>query len=316
MARARVRGGAPRRRRALAASAVGARRAAANPTLRALLLVDLAERRSEQGDVDAALEALDRAIAQGGEATFTAVLAQERLARAHALPEVEARALETQGELIARAIADSASGDAHGVPSYRRVPAQIAEVSLRAAAIHRKRGDAERCATLLDRALAEASSEPLLLHARMELADAVADSSTASRLAEAQLALGVDGEAGAALWLRLADSALRENERDKALAAVEKALAMAPASAVARALHQNLRADGEAAAYASAHESLSEQFEQDSAKASSYFDGRLPVGAQGEGRIRRQGSAQPSRHVRRLTADCGARGAHVGRASG
>ncbi|MFZ5894285.1 MAG: tetratricopeptide repeat protein [Myxococcota bacterium] len=243
-----------------------------NSTLRALLLIDLAEQRAQQGELDGAFEALERAVAQGGEATYLALLAQERLARENGLQEAEARALETQGELMLRAIAEPSAGDGYGIPQFRRVPAQVAEVWLRAALLHRTRGDAERSASLLDRALAEAPNEPLLLHARLELADAVADTSTAARLAEAELALGVDGEAGACLWLRLADAAMRDGETDKAVNAVEKALGLAPASVVARALDLGLRARGEASSYASALESLGEQFEQDAAKANSYLD--------------------------------------------
>ena len=240
-------------------------------TLRALLQLDLAEQRAAAGDVDGAVEILDQAAAQGGRASFIALQALERLGRDHGELDVQARALEAQGEIIVRAMSDASAGDELGVPLFRREPAQAAEVWLRAALLHRKRGDAERSATLLDRALSHAPSEALLLHARLELAEAVADTSTAARLAEAELALGVDGEAGACLWLRLADAAVRDGQREQALAAVGKALALAPGSVVARALDLNLRATGEAAAYANALESLGEQFEHDDAKANAYL---------------------------------------------
>jgi tetratricopeptide (TPR) repeat protein len=242
-----------------------------NRTLRALLYIDLAELRAEEGELDAAFEALDRAASDGGEACFLSLLCLERLAHVHSQLDVEARALEQQGELIARAILEPDAAEAQGVPRFRREPAQVAEIFLRAALLHRKRGDAERSATLLDRALGHTPNEPLLLHARLELAEAVADTATVARLAEAELALGVDGEAGAALWLRLADAAARDNEREKALAAVEKALALAPASVPARALSLDLRSRGEPSSYATALESLSEQFEQDTAKANAYL---------------------------------------------
>lgn len=258
--------------RELTARALSSRAALTrDKTLRALLHIDLAEQRAEDGELDGAFEVLDRAVADGGEATFMALLCLERLARAHAQLDVEARALEQQGEFIARAILEPESGDEHGIPKYRRAPEHVAELWLRAASLHRKRGDAERSAVLLDRALAHTPNEPLLLHARLELAEAVADTTTAARLAEAELALGVDGEAGACLWLRIADAAARAGERGKALEAVEKALSFSPSSVPARALDLDFRAQGEASSYATAFESLSEQFELDTAKADAYL---------------------------------------------
>ncbi len=242
-----------------------------NATLRGLLLIDVAERRAEQGNVDSAFDALDRAIAQGGEATFLALLAQERLAAAHELHDAHARALETQGELALRAVSDGRVGDAHGIPQHRRSLAFVGDCWLRAADIQRGRADLTRAAALLDRAIQEVRNEPLLVHARLEIAEAAGDHEATARLAALELEQGIEGEAGAALWLCIARAADANGDRARALEAVEKALALAPRSVTARALELEWRASGDPARFATAIESLTEQLEHEPAKANAYL---------------------------------------------
>lgn len=241
-------------------------------TLRGLLLIDLAERRAEQGGVEGALDALERAVTQGGEATFLALLAQERLAHGHDRPDVEAKALETQGELLLRAIADPNSGNAHGIPHHRRIRGVVADAWLRAAEIHQRRGDPARAMSVLERAISEVPGEPALLHAHLLLAEAVIDTETTARLAKSELELGVKGEPGAALWLRVAEVALGQGEKGAALEAVEQALTLFPGCAPARALQlELLSSQNESARLATAFEAVSEQLESESAKAGFYL---------------------------------------------
>ncbi len=245
---------------------------AGSGTLRALLLIEVAEQRARDGLLESALDALDRAVSQGGEATFQALRAQERLAHEYGQPDVEAKSLETQAELVLRALNDGKSGDAQGVPRALRTQEGVASLWLRAAELRRAEGDSARAETLLDRALTQLPTEPSVLSARLALADAANDAAAAARLARQALDCGIAGELGAALWLRIAEAAGAESDRLGALHAVEQALALAPACAPARALLLDLMSDlPEAARLAASLEATAEQFQQESAKANAYL---------------------------------------------
>ncbi|HET9960473.1 MAG TPA: tetratricopeptide repeat protein, partial [Polyangiaceae bacterium] len=243
-----------------------------DPTLRGLLLADIAEGRAAQGELDGAFEALDRAIGQGGEATFLAMLAEERIAREHGRADVEAKVLEMQGELVLMAITDAQAGDTYGVPRHKRHPGAVGDAWLRAAELYRRQGDTAKTTTLLERAISELASEPSILHARLCLAEASSDRATAARLARAELEHGMTGEVGASLWLRVAEAAAAEEQIPDALEALGKALSLAPGSIEARALYLDLlAARGEPGQLAAALEATAEQLELDSAKANYYL---------------------------------------------
>lgn len=245
---------------------------AQDPTWRALLLLDLADLRAERDDIDRAFETIDQAIAQGGEATFLALLTSGRLGRRFDRPDMEAKSLETQGELILRALTEPLDGDALGVPKKSRSRASVADAWLRASELHRERGDASQATNLLDRALIEVPGNVLLIHARLALAENAGDTATAARLAQVELDLGVDGELGAALWLRVAEAAAAEGDGGAALSAVEKAIGLAPGCVPALALQLDLlAAQGDAPRLATALEATADQLESDSAKANFYL---------------------------------------------
>jgi len=261
-------GDAALRDRALAARAD----LSSSGALRALLSIELAEQRAREGSLDAALDSLDRAVAEGGEATFLALLAQERLGREQGQPQVEAKALERQAELCLRGLADAVSADTQGVPRARSSKEAAVGLWLRAAELYRAEGETARATALLDRALSELPNEPAVLAARLALADALGDTAGAARLARQGLECGIDGDMGAALWLRIAEASGAENDRIAALVAVEKALILAPACAPARALLLDLMSEmPEASRLADSLEATAEQFQDEGAKANAYI---------------------------------------------
>lgn len=242
-----------------------------DPTWRALLLLDLADLHSER-DGARASETLDQAVSQGGEATFQALQASERLGRRLERADVEAKALETQGELILRALTEPLDGDALGVPRKYRSRSRVADLWLRAAELYKSNGDITQATTLLDRALNELPEDVVVVHERLALAEAAGDTVAAARLARLELDRGVTGELGAALWLRVAEAAAAESDGSAALQAVEKALALAPGCVPARALELDLlAAQSDAPRLAAALEATADQLESEAAKANFYL---------------------------------------------
>lgn len=259
--------------RALMERALAKRAELANdPAWRTLLLLGLADLRAELDQVDEALEALEAALREEGETSFHALLSAERLAQTLCRPELEARVLTRQGESILRAIAQPDVGDAQGALRTRRTPAHVVDVWLRAAELHRAAGEVELATALVDRALAALPDEPLVLAARLRLADSEGDVARASELARTELARGVDGDLGAALWLRVADAAAAASDRDGALTAVQRALELQPRSVPARAMELGLLAtDADPARLATAFEATAEHLASDTAKADLYL---------------------------------------------
>ncbi|MEB2322679.1 MAG: tetratricopeptide repeat protein [Sorangiineae bacterium] len=239
-----------------------------HPSWRALLLIDAASLELAAGDVEAALGALDGALEQKSDATFFALMALEELGRREERHEVLARSLEAQATLVLRAADDAATGDALGVPHHRRNAGYAADAWLRAADAHRAMGDVERAVSLLDQALERLPGEPALLHARLGVADAAGDITTAARVARIGLDQGVTGSAAAALWLRIAEAAAAEGQGPVALEAVGKALVEDHGSIQASALQLDWLAGGQdPQALASALETAAAEFPSDEAKA-------------------------------------------------
>ncbi|MBI3203586.1 MAG: hypothetical protein HYZ29_18755 [Myxococcales bacterium] len=215
------------------------------PVWRSLLLISSAELALADGDTEGALERIEVAIQQKGEATFSALAALETVGRRAERFDVVARALEAQAALLSRGASDPDTADALGVPRHARTSAHAADAWLRAADAHRRRGEVGDAAALLDQALARVENEPALTHARLITAEVTGDTKKSSELAKVALAAGAKGGVAAALWLRVAEAAASEGDRASALEAVRHALVEDPACIPARVLELDLLDAGE-----------------------------------------------------------------------
>jgi tetratricopeptide (TPR) repeat protein len=241
------------------------------PEWRALLLADLAELRFDRGEHTGAFAALDEAVELRTRASFAVLVLTEQLAHKSEHPEHEARALEAQAAMIVESLSDPLRGDELGIPHSRRNAPSAADVWLRASDAHRRRGDVGAATALLDRALEQLPGDPLLSHARLAAAEVSGDIATMAKLARAELEAGAEGEVGAALWLRVAESAAAEGDGAGALKAVGKALENDPSSVPAQALELDLLAStGNGQGLAGALEATAERLATDRAKAD-YF---------------------------------------------
>jgi Tfp pilus assembly protein PilF len=256
------------RDRALAARA----RLAQDPLWKQLLLIDLGELRSAGGETVSAREALEEAVGLGGSATFEALEALAQFARLNGAPDVEERALEALADAIALSLSNPGSADKVGVPRYKRAPAQAAYAWLLAADRKRARGDLAGATTLVDQALELLPNEPVVVRARLHLAEVAGDTATAARLAKSELARGVKGDLAAALQLRIAEAAAAEGDPAGARSAIEQALAADPSSIPARALYLDILGSGsDPQALAAALEGTAEHLPSDDAKARHYL---------------------------------------------
>ncbi|MDB4995064.1 MAG: Exonuclease SbcC, partial [Myxococcaceae bacterium] len=281
--------------------ALGERAArSADPTWRGLLLIDLARMAAGGGDLKKAFELLEEARALEGGATYLAAVATERLAQTigdqtdpdtvKARADAYAAALEAQAELILGATSDPARGDALGVPRSVRAKAFMADVWLRAADVRRLAGEIGKAATVLDRALAIASSDseqrrsialPAITVARMRVAELMGDTQLAAKLAASLLEHEQDGGVAASLAMRVAEQAASEGDASAALAALQKAVAKDPSCLPARALQLDLLADGgDHGAFASQLEAFAELLPTDEAKGRAFLLAAYVWGAQ------------------------------------
>ena len=256
------------RDRALAARA----RLAQDPLWKQLLLIDLGELRSAGGESVTARQALEEAVGLGSSATFEALEALALFARSNGSPDVEERALEALADAIALSLSNPEAADKVGVPRFKRSPAQAAYAWLLAADRRRARGDLAGATALLDQALEMLPSEPVLVRARLHLAEVAGDTGMAARLANAELARGMKGDLAAALLLRVAEAAAADGDQAGARTAIEQALAAAPSSIPARALYLDILGGGaDPQALAAALEGTAEHLPSDEAKARHYL---------------------------------------------
>ena len=256
------------RDRALAARA----RLAQDPLWKQLLLIDLGGLRSAGGETVTARQALEEAVGLGGSATFEALEALAEFGKANGAPDVEERALEALADAIALSLSNPEAADKVGVPRYKRSRAQAAYAWLLAADRKRARGDLPGAVTLLDQALELLPSEPVVVRARLHLAEVAGDTATAARLSRAELHRGVKGDLAAALQLRIAEAAAAEGDPAGARSAIEQALAADPSSIPARALYLDILGSGaDPQALAAALESTAELLPSDDAKAQHYL---------------------------------------------
>lgn len=195
------------------------------PALRGILLVELARAQERQGDVDGAVETLREALRVGGDERPRVLRALEDLGRKHGRAPELALALEAWGTLAA---ADEATReDALGA-------------FVEAARVRLDRlGDGEGARNTVERALTLAPDEPALRRLHMLASEAMSDLATAADDARALWALV--GEAPvAAFLLREAEAAQARGDVAAARSALDRALEAEPASAVLRAMHDDL----------------------------------------------------------------------------
>jgi hypothetical protein len=264
---------------------------ASQPTWRALLLVDRARLAAAAGDIDAAIGLLGEARAVGSEATWTAILELERIARDYpGLPDsdearvragVHAGALDTQAELLDEAAHVPGRGDALGIPHWVREPARRVDAWLRAAEARRLIGDLSRAGEILDRALTLVGALPpdevelavaAVTSARIRVAEQTGDTALAATLAARRLEREKNGGLAAAFAMRVAEHAAAEGEATKALEALARAIASDPGCLPARALQLDALADGpDKGAFAAQLESFAEHLATDEARGRAFL---------------------------------------------
>jgi tetratricopeptide (TPR) repeat protein len=264
---------------------------AADPTWRALLLLDCARTAEAVGEVDAALKLLAEARSTESEATWTATALLEQVLRDHpggegseearSRADLHAAALEDVASLVQDAVVDAARGDALGVPQWVRHPARVVDAWVRAADARRSAGQLDRAAATLDRALALVASlegedarlaEAVVSNARIRIAEQTGDTGLAASLAERRLAREGDGGLAAALAMRVAEQAAAEGNAARALEALSRAVASDPGCLPARALQLDLLADsGDPSAFAVELEAYADHLATDDARGRSFL---------------------------------------------
>ncbi|WP_170229410.1 tetratricopeptide repeat protein [Polyangium fumosum] len=234
-------GDLPGRMRAIEARA----ELASDPTWKAYLFIELAELSAKAGDAQRAYDLIDAAAALDGQGQFRSQVTLEAISAREDNPTALARALEGQAQLIEEALEDEARGDASGVPRFARRAEYAADAWLRAAELKRRAGDQEGWVKLLARAAEQLPQSSVIARSRLASLEANGDAKGAADLARAELARGAPGPAAAALWLRIAEAAMLDNDRDGALEALRSALEADPASIMARALELDLLSDAQ-----------------------------------------------------------------------
>lgn len=229
------------RRRALAARAD----LATDPAWRALLFLDVARLHAESGEIETAIAALERTLEGKTEATFSALLELERIGRTSGREDLVLRALESQADLVSRAV-DAKEGDkeAEGVPLHRRTAAHAAEARLRAAEIHRRRGDTDKATALFERVVADLPDDSAAAGARLRAAELAGDTMTAAAMARTEIDRGARGAVAASLFMRVAEAAASTGDATAALGALRSALAEDPKCIPARSLELDLLSGG------------------------------------------------------------------------
>jgi len=259
---------------------------AGDPTWRALLLLDLGRLAAASSEVDRALSLFDDARSLESAASFTAARAAARLIRSEpGAPGSDegkqrmrsyASTLEAQAELIRKARADEAVGDALGVPLWARDTTHMVDAWLRAAEGHRLAGEISVAAAVLDRALQELGGaatdsagivETALVNERIRVAEHMGDTALAAELSQKRIANEQDKGVAAALAMRVAEHAASQGDAARSLDALSLAVSKDPACIPARALQLDLLADGaDSGAFARELEAFASHFESKEAR--------------------------------------------------
>ncbi len=229
--------------RAARARALAARAGlASDGTVQATLLMALAELRVALGAPEVAAALLEQAVGLEGRARYLARLAQERIAVRTSDEQGAASALEGQAELITACLAAPDFAAATGVPRPLRTPAHAAAAWLRAADARRRLGDEAGAADSLAAARERMPDSPLVARLHIAGCDAVGDAEGAVACARAQVAVGVSGAVGAAMWVRIAIAEEALGDAEAAIAAYTRALELDPRSVVAETRRLSLLA--------------------------------------------------------------------------
>ncbi len=218
---------------------------ATDSTWKAYLFIELAELAAKSGDSQRAYDLIDSAAALDGKGRFRSQQALESIAAKDGNTQALSRALEGQAELIEEAISEPENGDSSGVPRWARRPENAADAWLRCAEIKRRAGDHDGWVKLLSRAAEQLPQSSVIARSRLASLETMGDAKGAAALAKSELDRGAAGPGAAALWLRIAEAAMLENDRDGALAALRSALEADSASIMARALELDLLSDAQ-----------------------------------------------------------------------
>lgn len=217
---------------------------ALDPTWKALLYIDLAGLAADAGDASRAYELLDAASALDGRGRYAARKALAAIATRFESAADLARALESQGDLVADAIESSEQGDATGVPRSERTAAHAADAWLRAASVRaRVDGPAEALA-LVERAAALLPGSAALARMRLAALESAGDTPRAVALARELATSSPPSKGSAALWLRVAVASRAAHDVGAAEGELARALEADPTSLPARALRMELLGDG------------------------------------------------------------------------
>ncbi|MCC7542125.1 MAG: hypothetical protein IT379_38255 [Deltaproteobacteria bacterium] len=236
-------------------------RLATDPSLRSVLLAEVAVERESEGDVDGAAAAL-REAAVALPCRWRMLSALERLAARHERAQEQAETLEAMAT-FAEARSSSSTTMSEGGPGEgidapaepEECPGVAVDLLRRAALLRGLRLERPNDAVeLYDRALAHRPGDVLLLREQMmmvELAGDLARSAGIARTLLDQLEQSADGPSAAALRMRLAEAHVASGD----LAAARKELALAlesdPASLSVRAFLEDMLLDaGDVAATA------------------------------------------------------------------
>ena len=237
-----------------------------------LLLKDLAALQVAGGQLVDALSSLKAAIDQASPVTFYALRALESVGRQIQDFSVVVRALDAQAQLIMRALRDPKQAESLGVPRHRLNQVEASACWLWASDYALREGDAGEAARMIDQALEVLPNAPLLLQAKLSIADRAGDTEGAATAARMQLEGLSNGKLAAGLWLRIAEFAADRGDGDAALEAVEQALNADPQCIPAQALKLDLLSGREhSEALASALEEIAELVGSDEAKSHLYL---------------------------------------------
>lgn len=228
------------------------------PALRAALAVDLAAALSEDGQVDAALDAL-AATAELGVERQRLLEMMERIAVRHQRPEWLVRALEGQSQLAAEAAragatetGASADSEEEGADAPTDTdtsqPDGVARARVEAAALAfeaaRLRSgvldDAQGALAGLTNAMTLAPNDPLLRYEHLLANERAGNAAGAADDARELLETGIEGALAASLWFRIAEAARAAGDEAGQHAALESAVAADPSAVTARVALRDL----------------------------------------------------------------------------
>lgn len=201
-----------------------------DPTLSALLRLEVARARETEGDIDGAVEALETALRTPA-ARWRVLRELERIARAHPGRTAElAAAVEGRAKLAAAAARGEPAEQGSGAFSVRHFVDQDHSASMSAALfreagrIHTAALDPEAARDAYERAVSMQPNDPLLRYERMLACELTGDVEAAAEEAARFLESGAEGALAASLQFRLAERAQSLGQTEEAIAALRAGL--------------------------------------------------------------------------------------------